>query len=91
MFSEPQTNQNVRYGEIVESVFSPPWWAKNRHIQTIFPRFIQKRAKLDYRKEKLPLPDGDFVNLIWAGDVQKIIWFNCYVPWFRGLNSLSLY
>ena len=71
MLFKPQTNQNVRYGEIVESDFRPPWWAKNRHVQTIFPRFIQKRAKLDYRKEKLPLPDGDFVNLIWAGDVQK--------------------
>jgi len=71
MFSEPPTNQNVRYGEIVESDFKPPWWAKNRHIQTIFPRFIQKRVKLDYRWEKLALPDGDFVNLIWAGDVHK--------------------
>lgn len=71
MFSESQSNQNVRYGEIVESDFRPPWWAKNRHVQTIFPRFIQKRVKLDYRKEKLALPDDDFVNLIWAGDVQK--------------------
>jgi predicted alpha/beta-fold hydrolase len=71
MFSESQTNQNVRYGEIVESDFRPPWWSKNRHVQTIFPRFIQRRAKLDYRKERLALPDGDFVNLIWAGDVQK--------------------
>jgi predicted alpha/beta-fold hydrolase len=84
MFSEPQTNQNVRYGEIVESVFSPPWWAKNRHIQTIFPRFIQKRAKLDYRKEKLPLPDGDFVNLIWAGDVQKS---SGLIAMFHGLEG----
>jgi predicted alpha/beta-fold hydrolase len=84
MFSEPQTNQNVRYGEIFESVFSPPWWAKNRHIQTIFPRFIQKRAKLDYRKEKLPLPDGDFVNLIWAGDVQKS---SGLIAMFHGLEG----
>jgi predicted alpha/beta-fold hydrolase len=71
MYSESQISQNVRYGEIVKSDFRPPWWAKNRHVQTIFPRFIQKRAKLDYRKEKLVLPDGDFVNLIWAGDVKK--------------------
>lgn len=71
MHSESQTNQNVRYGEIVESDFVPPWWAKNRHVQTIFPRFIQRRAHLNYRKEKLALPDGDFVNIIWAGDVQK--------------------
>jgi predicted alpha/beta-fold hydrolase len=84
MFSEPKTNQNVRYGEIVESDFRPPWWAKNRHVQTIFPRFIQKRAKLDYRKEKLALPDGDFVNLIWAGDVQKS---SGLIAMFHGLEG----
>jgi predicted alpha/beta-fold hydrolase len=71
MSAKYPTNQKVRYGEIVKSDFIPPWWAKNRHVQTIFPRFIQKRAKLEYRQEKLCLPDGDFVNLIWAGDVQK--------------------
>jgi predicted alpha/beta-fold hydrolase len=84
MYSEPQTNQNVRYGEIVESDFRPPWWAKNRHMQTIFPRFIQKRAKLDYRKEKLALPDGDFVNLIWAGNVQKS---SGLIAMFHGLEG----
>jgi predicted alpha/beta-fold hydrolase len=71
MYSESQTNQNVRYGEIVESDFRPPLWATNRHVQTIFPRFIQKRAKLDHRKERLALPDGDFINLILSGDVHK--------------------
>jgi predicted alpha/beta-fold hydrolase len=84
MFSEPKTNQNVCYGEIVESDFRPPWWAKNRHVQTIFPRLIQKRAKLDYRKEKLALPDGDFVNLIWAGDVQKS---SGLIAMFHGLEG----
>jgi predicted alpha/beta-fold hydrolase len=84
MPSKPQPNQNVRYGEIVESDFVPPWWAKNRHVQTIFPRFIQKRAKLDYRQEKLPLPDGDFVNLIWAGDVKKSAGL---VAMFHGLEG----
>lgn len=79
-----QSNQDVRYGEIVESGFKPPWWAKNRHVQTIFPRFIQKRAKLDYRKEKLTLPDGDFVNLIWAGDVQRS---SGLIAMFHGLEG----
>jgi predicted alpha/beta-fold hydrolase len=84
MYSEFQTNQDVRYGEIGESGFSPPWWSKNIHVQTIFPRFIQKRAKLDYRKEKLVLPDGDFVNLIWAGDVQKS---SGLIAMFHGLEG----
>ena len=84
MFSEPQINQNVRYGEIVKSDFTAPWWATNRHVQTIFPRFIQKRAKLDYRKERLVLPDGDFVNLIWAGNVEKS---SGLIAMFHGLEG----
>ena len=84
MPSEYQTNQNVRYGEIVESDFVPPWWATNRHVQTIFPRFLKKRTKLDYRKERLVLPDGDFVNLIWAGDVQKS---SGLIAMFHGLEG----
>lgn len=63
--------ENVRFGEIIESDFVPPWWARNCHVQTIFPRFFQKRRKLAYRQQKLTLPDDDFVNLIWAGEVEK--------------------
>ncbi|WP_158972725.1 hydrolase [Paraglaciecola sp. L3A3] len=84
MQSEKQALQNVRYGEIVTSKFVPPWWAKNRHVQTIFPRFLQKRASLNYRKEKLTLPDGDFVNLVWAGDVQKSLGL---IALFHGLEG----
>lgn len=71
MPSPCKTNNHPSYGKIVSSDFTPPWWAKNRHVQTIFPRLMQKRAKLAYRLEKLPLPDGDFVNLVWAGDVKN--------------------
>lgn len=84
MSPKSQSDQNVSYGKIVESDFRPPWWATNRHVQTIFPRFIQKRAKLEYRKEKLTLPDGDFVNLIWAGEVQKA---SGLIVMFHGLEG----
>jgi predicted alpha/beta-fold hydrolase len=84
MFSKFQPNQTIPYGKIVKSDFSPPWWAANRHVQTIFPRFIQRRAKLDYRTEKLILPDGDFVNLIWAGEVQNSLGL---VVMFHGLEG----
>ena len=73
MSSDPQTNQNTRFGEIVASDFTAPWWARNRHVQTLFPRLFQKRATLDYRTEKLSLPDGDFVNLVWAGDLDNAL------------------
>jgi predicted alpha/beta-fold hydrolase len=57
--------------QIHQSSFKPSWWATNRHIQTIYPRFFQKRVKIDVRHERLPLPDGDFVNLAWVGDAKK--------------------
>lgn len=52
--------------KIITSEFRPPWWARNKHIQTVFPRFFQRRKPLSTRIERVDLPDGDFVNLLWA-------------------------
>ena len=52
--------------DLTKSEFQPPWWARNKHIQTIYPRFFQRRIPLSTRLEKIELPDGDFVNLVWA-------------------------
>lgn len=57
-------------GEVVTSDFTPPWWAKNRHVQTIFPRFFQKRQPFNPTFERLELPDGDFVDLAWGAEPQ---------------------
>ncbi|UAA38899.1 hydrolase [Paraneptunicella aestuarii] len=46
--------------------FTPPWWAKNRHIQTIWPRFFQRREALNVIPQRLELPDGDFLDLSWS-------------------------
>ncbi len=51
---------------IIKSDFTPPWWARNRHIQTIYPRFFQRRKQLITRMERVDLPDADFVNLVWG-------------------------
>lgn len=69
---------------IYQSSFKPSWWAINRHVQTIYPRFFQKRAKIDFRHERLPLPDGDFVNLAWVGDTKKA---RGLVVMFHGLEG----
>lgn len=54
------------HGRIVTSDFVAPAWAKNRHVQTIFPRFFQKREPLAFTWEKMLLPDGDFVDIAWG-------------------------
>ena len=56
----------LAHGKIVKSQFRIPTWAKNRHIQTIWPRFIQKRLPLTYGMERLTLPDDDFVDVAWG-------------------------
>ncbi|MDO6566863.1 hydrolase [Alteromonas sp. 1_MG-2023] len=56
----------LSHGKIIKSSFRVPSWAKNRHVQTIWPRFIQKRLPLKYNMERLTLPDDDFVDVAWG-------------------------
>ncbi|MBO1256845.1 hydrolase [Alteromonas sp. 5E99-2] len=58
--------QKNTMGRVITSSFQAPKWAKNRHVQTIFPRFFQKRKALSIKWEKLSLPDGDFTDLAWG-------------------------
>lgn len=50
---------------IVTSEFKAPFWARNRHLQTIWPRFFVPKPKLPLLWEKLPTSDGDFIELAW--------------------------
>lgn len=44
--------------------FRPPWWCRNRHLQTVWgPIFRHRRLRL--RRGRLITPDGDFVDLDW--------------------------
>ena len=55
--------------------FLPPWWARNPHIQTILP-LLTKVDKLDLRRERFELKDGDFIDLDWLGspkDEEQIL------------------
>jgi len=44
--------------------FSPPWWAKSPHIQTILPVFTKVDRPV-LTRERLELSDGDFIDLDW--------------------------
>ncbi|AEG10161.1 alpha/beta hydrolase fold protein [Shewanella baltica OS183] len=50
--------------------FMPPWWAKSPHVQTILPVFT-KVAKPALQRQRLELPDGDFVDLDWQDFPQS--------------------
>lgn len=64
-----KTDNNL-HGMLIDSDFQPPWWAKNRHVQTIWPRFFQRRKPFSAKIERLNLPDGDFVDLAWGQQAQ---------------------
>ncbi len=47
--------------------FCPPWWLRNPHIQSCLNTVIRPSFKEIIEWEQLELPDGDFVDLCWAG------------------------
>jgi predicted alpha/beta-fold hydrolase len=48
---------------IVSSDFLPPWWLRNAHLQTLWPYLFRSRPFVATRRERLELPDGDFLDL----------------------------
>lgn len=59
---------------IYESSFHPPWWLKNRHLQTILPNVLRAPVRPAVRRERLELPDGDFTDVDWTlGDNGPIV------------------
>ncbi|MGQ0700649.1 MAG: hydrolase [Panacagrimonas sp.] len=60
-----------RHGRIVDSSFRPHPLMQGAHAQTIAPALLRPRPGLPLRHERLELPDGDFVDLGWAGKPGK--------------------
>lgn len=50
------------------ATFSAPRWLGNAHLQTTFPALLRSPPSLPRRRERLVLPDGDFVDLDWLDD-----------------------
>ncbi|MCY4154200.1 MAG: hydrolase [Gammaproteobacteria bacterium] len=50
-------------GKIIASGFKPAWWLPSGNLQTLWPYFFRRRPRLDLVRERLELPDGDFVDL----------------------------
>lgn len=48
--------------------FQAAWWLGNPHLQTLFPALLRRPPALVRIRERLELPDGDFVDLDWYGE-----------------------
>jgi predicted alpha/beta-fold hydrolase len=51
---------------VVPSLFQPPFFLRNGHLQTILPTLLRRRYLVSFTRERLELEDGDFVDLDWA-------------------------
>ncbi len=51
---------------LVESQYIPAWWLPDAHSQTLWPYFMRPRREPHLQRERLELPDGDFVDLCWT-------------------------
>lgn len=52
---------------IQNSSYRGPSWLPGGHTQTIYPALFRRVAHVTNRAERLELPDGDFIDLEWAG------------------------
>ncbi len=53
--------------------FEPAWWLPGPHLQTLWAARVRRPVRPHTRRERLELPDGDFVDLDWSGDGQGAI------------------
>ncbi len=46
--------------------FVPAWWCRGPHMQTLWPYLFRRTPRVELRRERLELPDGDFLDLDWT-------------------------
>ncbi len=50
---------------LYRSPFRPAWWLRNAHAQTMFSSLFRRPPVLSREREKISLPDGDWVYVDW--------------------------
>lgn len=48
--------------------FQPPPWLGSPHAQTLWPALVRRPPRVRQTEERLALPDGDVLNLVWGPD-----------------------
>lgn len=51
--------------------FRPAWWLPGPHLQAVGARLLRSRDGVRYERERLELPDGDFVDLDWVVETDR--------------------
>ena len=50
----------------MDGSFQPAWWCRGPHAQTLWARLARRAPEIRFRRERLELPDGDFIDLDWS-------------------------
>jgi predicted alpha/beta-fold hydrolase len=48
---------------IENSSYRPPILLKNNHVQTVVPTLFRKVDGINYTRERISTPDGDFIDI----------------------------
>ncbi len=50
----------------MSDAFKPAWWCRGPHLQTLWPYLFRRTPHVELKRERLELPDGDFLDLDWT-------------------------
>jgi predicted alpha/beta-fold hydrolase len=56
---------------IIESEYKPPFWAKKSFVSTVFSGLARQVKGVEQSRERIDLPDGDFLDLDWSLSTAK--------------------
>jgi predicted alpha/beta-fold hydrolase len=56
---------------IVQSTYKPPFWAKTSFVSTVFSGLVRKVDGVEQTRERIILPDTDFIDLDWSYAHEK--------------------
>ena len=65
---EGLANGAVAHGVIADATFKPTPWLPGPHLPTIWASMCRRMPRVDLESERVELPDGDFVDLVWTRD-----------------------
>ncbi len=51
---------------LISSSYRPPLFFRNGHLSTIYSGLIRKVENLEQSRERIGLPDNDFLDLDWS-------------------------
>ena len=80
---------------LFDSDYRVPFLFQNKHLQTIYPALFRRVPGVEYTRERVELPDGDFLDLDWSkrGNQRLVVVLhglegNADRPYIRGMVKL---